>query len=105
MSELLACEERPVVRLAVARNEDFLWAATTSPEVHRWRVEVGEAASLPLTPRSPLGGAAALLPGSSTCFVASPSAAARARLVFDLQGAATDPRGERAVGLQVKVLV
>lgn len=94
-----------MVRLAVARNEDFLWAATTSPEVHRWRVEVGEAASLPLTPRSPLGGAAALLPGSSTCFVASPSAAARARLVFDLQGAATDPRGERAVGLQVKVLV
>ncbi|KAL4423890.1 hypothetical protein ABPG75_001191 [Micractinium tetrahymenae] len=94
VSELLACEEHPVVRLAVGRNEDFLWAATTSPEVHKWKVEAGEAAALPLTPRSPLGAAGAALPGSSSCFVASPSAAARARLVFDLQGAPVDRRGE-----------
>lgn len=102
VSELLACEERPVVRLAVGRNEDFLWAATTSPEVHRWKIEAGEAASLPLTPRSPLGGAGAALPGSSTCFVASPSAAARARLVFDLQGAPTDRRGSRPAAQQLQ---
>jgi hypothetical protein len=95
VSELLAREELPVQRLAVAADERRLWAATASPSVHLWEVEVAEAAAggggggagaatppaLPSTPRSPLGAAAAAALGGAA-FVASPSPAARARLAF-----------------------
>jgi hypothetical protein len=89
-------EQRPVLALAVASDERRLWAATTAPSVHTWHLELAAAASAHTaaigggstsggggTPRSPLGaaaGAAAVLGGP--CFIASPSAAARARLPF-----------------------
>ncbi|PSC73533.1 WD repeat-containing 48 [Micractinium conductrix] len=93
VSELVACEQQPVLRLAVSSSESHLWAATTSPVVHRWRVDPpAEAQPLPVTPRSPLGGAAAPLPASSSCFVASPSAATRARLTFELHGSHPSPQ-------------
>lgn len=90
VSELLACEQHPVLRLAVGSDESYLWAATISPSVHRWEVEVREppaAAALPVSPRSPMAGAAGVPPISGSHFIAAPSAGARARLSFDLYGA------------------
>lgn len=88
VSELLACEQQPVLRLAVAADERSLWAATTSPSVHKWEVEAREplALALPVSPRAPVpaaGGTAAI---AGSFFHASPSVAARARLAFDLHG-------------------
>ena len=84
-----------MLRLAVGRDEDFLWAATTSPNVHKWAIgssggsgAAEAAAGPPLTPRSPLGGGGTGSSGGS-CFIASPSPAMRARLAFDLHGACT----------------
>lgn len=86
VSELLAVEEQPVLRLAVGAEGKHVWAATTAPSVHLWECEAApELAAVggpPTTPRSPLGGGA--LGGS--CFIASPSASARARLSFDTRG-------------------
>jgi WD repeat-containing protein 48 len=88
VSELLACEQQPVLRLAVAADETSLWAASTSPSVHKWQVEAREppVLALPVSPRSPgpAGGGAGPIAGSF--FHASPSVAARARLAFDLHG-------------------
>ncbi|KAI3432393.1 hypothetical protein D9Q98_003949 [Chlorella vulgaris] len=112
VSELLAVEQRPVLALAVASDERRLWAATTAPSVHTWHLELAAAASAHTaaigggstsvgggTPRSPLGaaaGAAAVLGGP--CFIASPSAAARARLPFAGQQGSHPPpqQGEPA---------
>lgn len=97
VSELVACEQHPVLGLAVSSTERYLWAATTSPSVHKWEVESSEsvlALALPVSPRSPLGaaaqGAAGLL--GPCCFVASPSAAARARLTFEPHGSRPTPQ-------------
>lgn len=56
--------------------------------VHKWAVEAREppASALPVSPRSPAAGGAAPPPIAGSHFVAGPSAAARARLVFDLHG-------------------
>lgn len=92
VSDLIAVEQHPVLRLAVGQEEDHLWASTMSPVVHKWRIEASEAQALPLTPRSQLGAGPSTLPGTSTCFVASPSAAVRARLAFDVHGSRPSPQ-------------
>ncbi len=88
VSELLACEQQPVLRLAVAADERSLWAATTSPSVHKWQVEAREppALALPVSPRSPAPAGGGPAPIAGSFFHASPSVAARARLAFDLHG-------------------